>query len=125
MMALRAGVVALTFCLATSAFAQSVLTTQDGTGALIKALDTITGTVSELELTTGSTIRYERLEVTLHECRFPADNIASDAFAKLLIVDERRTQPSFDGWMVASSPALSAMEHPRYDVWVIKCTTSF
>ena len=25
------------------------------------------------------------------------------------------------GWMVASSPALSALEHPVYDVWVTDC----
>ena len=27
----------------------------------------------------------------------------------------------FSGWMFASSPALSAMEHPVYDVWVLDC----
>ena len=27
----------------------------------------------------------------------------------------------FSGWMYASSPAVSAMEHPVYDVWVIDC----
>ena len=29
----------------------------------------------------------------------------------------------FDGWMIASSPALNALDHPRYDVWVIGCDT--
>ncbi|MEO1135547.1 MAG: DUF2155 domain-containing protein [Pseudomonadota bacterium] len=29
----------------------------------------------------------------------------------------------FRGWMFASSPALNALEHPVYDVWVIDCTT--
>lgn len=28
----------------------------------------------------------------------------------------------FSGWMFASSPGLSALEHPVYDVWVIRCT---
>jgi len=28
----------------------------------------------------------------------------------------------FSGWMFASSPGLSALEHPVYDVWVIECT---
>ncbi|MEM1379301.1 MAG: DUF2155 domain-containing protein [Pseudomonadota bacterium] len=27
----------------------------------------------------------------------------------------------FKGWMFASSPALNALEHPTYDVWVISC----
>ncbi len=29
----------------------------------------------------------------------------------------------FSGWMFASSPALSALQHPVYDVWVIDCNT--
>ncbi|WP_300392357.1 DUF2155 domain-containing protein [Henriciella sp.] len=28
----------------------------------------------------------------------------------------------FSGWMFSSSPGLSALEHPVYDVWVIRCT---
>lgn len=29
----------------------------------------------------------------------------------------------FSGWMFASSPALSALQHPVYDIWVIDCKT--
>jgi hypothetical protein len=29
----------------------------------------------------------------------------------------------FAGWMFASTPALNALEHPVYDVWVIDCKT--
>lgn len=29
----------------------------------------------------------------------------------------------FSGWMFASSPALSALQHPIYDIWVIDCET--
>ncbi len=29
----------------------------------------------------------------------------------------------FRGWMFASTPALNALEHPVYDVWVIDCKT--
>ncbi|MDA9980314.1 DUF2155 domain-containing protein, partial [Yoonia sp.] len=30
----------------------------------------------------------------------------------------------FAGWMLASAPALNAMDHPRYDVWALRCITS-
>lgn len=115
------------FCLAASVMAaqgQAVVKTENGQGARLKGLDTITGTVTELELSVGNTIRYERLQITLKECRFPEGNISSDAFAYLVIQDDRNETPNFDGWMIASSPALSALEHPRYDVWVTRCTTS-
>ncbi len=103
---------------------QAVVKTENGQGARLKGLDTITGEVSELELAVGGTIRYERLQITLKECRYPEGNISSDAFAYLVIQDDRSETPNFDGWMIASSPALSALEHPRYDVWVTRCTTS-
>ena len=32
-------------------------------------------------------------------------------------------QPVFSGWMIASSPALNALDHARYDVWVMRCKT--
>lgn len=35
--------------------------------------------------------------------------------------DEKKL--AFSGWMFASTPALSALEHPVYDVWVIDCKT--
>lgn len=34
---------------------------------------------------------------------------------------EEEAGPLFSGWMFASSPGLSALEHPVYDVWVIRC----
>ena len=42
----------------------------------------------------------------------------------IVLPGESRTQnvePLFSGWMFASSPALNALEHPVYDVWVIDC----
>jgi len=35
---------------------------------------------------------------------------------------EEDNGPLFSGWMFASTPGLSALEHPVYDVWVIRCT---
>ena len=36
--------------------------------------------------------------------------------------DAEEPKMLFSGWMFASSPGLSALEHPVYDVWVIRCT---
>ncbi|MGB0439332.1 MAG: DUF2155 domain-containing protein [Paracoccaceae bacterium] len=35
-----------------------------------------------------------------------------------------RPLPVFEGWIIASSPALNAMDHARYDVWVLRCNTA-
>ncbi len=95
-----------------------------GTGANLRGLDRLNGTVEDLSLKTGETIRFKRLEITLIQCRYPQGDITADAFAELEIRDIREPAPRFKGWMFASSPALSALDHPRYDVWVLSCQSS-
>jgi len=92
-----------------------------GTGAILRGLDRITGAVNNFSMAVGETLEFERLEVTLEACRYPVGDINSDAYALLKIRDIRNEEPSFYGWMFASSPALSALDHPRYDVWVLSC----
>jgi len=84
-------------------------------------LDRVNGETNDFEMVSGSTISAGKLRVTLRECRYPRRAINRDAYAQFVITDARQEQPTFDGWMIASSPALSALEHPRYDVWVLKC----
>ena len=92
--------------------------------AVLRGLDRINGTVQDIEVLVGETKTYERLEITLMACRYPKGDINSDAFAQLSIRDIREEEPRFLGWMFASSPALSALDHPRYDVWVLSCKSS-
>ncbi len=113
--------VCLAVMLPIAATAQSNVKTKDGTMVQLRALDTITGLVEDIEMAVGDTTVYERLMISVKECRYPRANINSDAFAYLVIRDVRETLPAFEGWMIASSPALSALEHPRYDVWVLRC----
>ncbi|MBY5972978.1 DUF2155 domain-containing protein [Ferrimonas balearica] len=95
-----------------------------GTGAMLRGLDKINASTEDLELATGETGQVGSLEVTLRDCRYPENNPAGDAFAFLTIRDmraEEDTGPIFEGWMVASSPALNALDHFRYDIWVLHC----
>ncbi len=95
----------------------------DGTGAVLRGLDKVTGKVLDLTLGNGDEALLGRLSVVLTACRFPEGNPAGDAFAHLTIREAGNADPVFDGWMIASSPALSALDHARYDVWVLRCTT--
>ena len=90
-------------------------------GAHLRVLDKMSGVVSDYTLATGATQVQGRLTVQMDECRYPADLPTAEAFAHLTILDSDLTEPAFAGWMVASSPALSALDNPRYDVWVLRC----
>lgn len=90
-------------------------------GGVIRWLDTLTGRTGDLELSRGQAATNGRLTIQLNQCRYPEENPAAEAEAHLTILDSSRQDPVFSGWMLASSPALSAMDHPRYDVWVLRC----
>lgn len=100
------------------------VTGASGTGALLRGLDKVNGHTVDVEIATGQTATVFGLDVALGDCRFASDNPTGDAFAYLTIWETGASDWIFDGWMIASSPALSALDHRRYDVWVLRCITS-
>jgi hypothetical protein len=93
----------------------------DSNGAELRFLDKLTSETGDVSLETGQSAKFGRLVVRLDSCRYPTGNPASDAEAHLTVVEETTQSEVFSGWMLASSPALSALDHPRYDVWVLSC----
>jgi hypothetical protein len=92
--------------------------------AVLQGLDKVTARVITLDAPIGETITFGTLEIIVRACdkRPPEEPPESAAF--LDVWETRPGEPAltlFRGWMFASSPALSAVEHPIYDVWVIDC----
>lgn len=116
---------ALAALAATGSAAQEVTR---GTGAVLRGLDKMAGEARDIELRAGESAGLGPLVVRLSECRYPVADPASNAFAHIVIRDGESDgtgdAPLFSGWMIAASPALNALDHPRYDVWVLRCTTS-
>ncbi|ETX27346.1 DUF2155 domain-containing protein [Roseivivax isoporae] len=120
----RAGAV-LALCLSCAAGpAASQEATANGAGAELRALDKLTGRVTDLSVPARGSERVGRIEVAVNECRYPQDDPAGDAYAFLTVRETGVADPVFRGWMIATAPALNPMDHPRYDVWVLRCTTS-
>lgn len=88
-------------------------------GAILRMADRVDGTLIDLTMENNSTRVAGALTIGLGECRYPTANPASDAFAYITVAEAE--DQLFSGWMIASSPALSAMDHRRYDVWVLRC----
>ena len=97
---------------------------RSGQGAMIRTLDKVSGRTEDLEFGLLQRHSIGKLQIELTDCRYPADNPSGDAFAQLDIREAGATEPFFRGWMIASSPAISALDHPRYDVWVLRCIIS-
>lgn len=93
-------------------------------GADLRVLDKLNGIVTDVSLRTGETATLGYLNINLQECRYPRANPNGDAYAELRVIYRDNEEPAFEGWLIASAPALNAMEHPRYDVWVLRCIRS-
>lgn len=96
-------------------------------GVVLKALDKVTTRSSTLEVAIDQTVRFRTLQITAHACdkRPPEERPEAAAFLDITEVREGRPPTSvFRGWMFASSPGLSPMQHPVYDVWVLDCVST-
>lgn len=95
--------------------------------AVLRTLDKITGRTATLTLPVGQPGHFGTLEILVHACRKTPPEERPEAAAFLDITDippsAKTPKQVFSGWMFASSPALSALQHPIYDVWVIGCRT--
>jgi hypothetical protein len=117
----------LASAVAPGAPAQQMRPTQAGEarpGAVLQGLDKITARISTLEVPLDEPVRFGTLDIIVRACYRTPPTEPPESTAFLEIADNRangdRLQ-AFSGWMFASSPALSAMEHPVYDVWVVDC----
>ncbi|MFQ6551825.1 DUF2155 domain-containing protein [Aestuariibius insulae] len=93
-------------------------------GGVLRILDKTTGDLEDVDVAIGQIGGEGRVEIALEECRYPAGNPSGDAFAFVTVFVTGLEDPAFRGWLIGSAPALHAMNHPRYDVWVLSCTTS-
>ena len=95
--------------------------------AILQGMDKVTARVSTIEAPVGEVVKFGTLEIIARHCdkRPPEETPESASFLDIWEVRQGEAAVSlFRGWMYASSPALSALEHPVYDVWVLDCRKS-
>ncbi len=94
--------------------------------ASIRALEKITARITDLDIDVGETAQFKGLMITVRTCNKRPPEETPETTAFLEVVEQKPNGDSeqlFTGWMFASSPGLSALEHPVYDVWVMDCKT--
>ena len=99
----------------------------EGDSALLQGLDKVTARISSITAPLNEAVRFGTLEIIVHRCSKRPPEETPESAALLEIHDVKPGEVRvllFRGWMFASSPALSALEHPVYDVWVKDCLNS-
>ncbi|MEQ9491931.1 MAG: DUF2155 domain-containing protein [Alphaproteobacteria bacterium] len=95
-----------------------------GNAVVLQGLDKVTARISTINIRVGETVDFGTLKITLRACEKTPPEDPPEATAFLDILEQRDDEDPtslFHGWMFASTPALSALEHPVYDVWVLDC----
>lgn len=95
-----------------------------GKSVVLQGLDKVTARVQTFEADIGQTVTFGVLEITVRACDRTPPTEPPESAAFLDIYEAKQGEKRadlFHGWMFASSPALSALEHPVYDVWVLEC----
>lgn len=92
---------------------------------MLQGLDKVTARISTLEANVGETVSFGSLVITVRRCQRsrPDQKLERAAFLEIDNTDPATKQKKrvFSGWMFSSNPAISALEHPVYDVWVKDC----
>lgn len=101
--------------------------------AVLRCLNKVTAKFQELNVKIGENIQFGRLNITPKACR-SATEASQPEHAALLSVEEAKATSSqsadesvasmiFNGWILASSPSLNGLEHPVYDISLVRCKT--
>ncbi len=92
--------------------------------AVMQGLDKITARVSRFEAPVGQKMTFGTLAIVVRDCEKSAPEERPENAAFVEITESRPGEAAarlFSGWMFSSSPALSALEHPVYDVNLLEC----
>ena len=93
--------------------------------ALIQTLNKINARTEQLEIVVGNKIQFGKLDILLHKC-WKSPSYEAPENKMLIEIFNRGTSKKvreriFFGWIFSSSPSISGLEHPIYDITAIKC----
>ena len=91
---------------------------------VLQGLDKVTARISKFTAELDAPVVFGTLEITARGCHKKPPEEPPESAAFLEIREKQRGAPVellFSGWMFASTPGLSALQHPVYDVWVLDC----
>ena len=96
-------------------------------GVVLGGLDKVTARVQNVTGTVGTPVKFGTLEIIARTCvaHPPEETPENAAFIEVFEQQPGRQRAKvFSGWMFSSNPALSALDHPVYDIWVLRCENS-
>lgn len=87
----------------------------------VLVIDKVAGQPQTLQVTVGTVVNFRTLSILPRRCSVNDEG----QFAALVEIYDQPpsggTEEVFSGWMFSASPSLTHIEHPFYDVSLLKC----
>src|SRR5262249_33760375 len=92
--------------------------------ATFTGLDKITGRITNFDVYINETVQFGALQITPRVC-YTRGSSEVQRTSVVVEVDQVSLQAAvkrlFTGWMFSDTPALNAVDHPVYDIWLTDC----
>ena len=91
--------------------------------AKFKLLDKISNKLYEKTIAVNNSESIGTLSIKVYSCfTEPPDEIPEDyVLIDVKDVFEDKKKSIYKGWMISSSPDVTPLEHPIYDLWLVDC----
>ena len=92
--------------------------------AKFKLLDKISNKLFEKTIIVDGFDKIETLDIEVYACfTEPPDEVSED-YVLINVKDNFKNidKSIYKGWMISSSPEVTPLEHPIYDLWLLGCS---
>ena len=91
--------------------------------AKFKLLDKISNKLFEKTISVDSSGEIETLNIEVYACFTEPPTEISEDYVLVDVIDNFQdlNKSIYRGWMISSSPEVTPLEHPIYDLWLLGC----
>ena len=92
--------------------------------ASFKLLDKISNKLIEKTITVNETDSIATLNIKVYSCFTEPPNEIPENYVLIDVEDNFKGEEEsiYRGWMISSSPDVTPLEHPIYDLWLLGCS---
>lgn len=86
--------------------------------AVMRVMNKAAGKAYTVKVPVGRKTSFEKLELLARTCKQTDPFMAEDFFVFMEISQDEKI---FSGWMSRNEPGSNPLQHPDYDVWLVRC----
>ena len=86
--------------------------------AVVRIMNKAAGKAQTVTIPVGRAAEFEKLNLVVRSCQQTDPFDAEDFF---MFVEISQNAKIFSGWMSRNEPGANPLQHPDYDVWLVRC----